>query len=38
MVTVDEAGHIFIWKYNKDHLSEDGVFEPEKKYRVSLNY
>jgi hypothetical protein len=38
MVTVDEAGHIFIWKYNKEFLSEDGVFEPETRYRVSLNY
>ena len=38
MCTIDEAGHIFIWKYTKDYLNEDGIYEPDKKYRVSLNY
>ena len=38
MVTVDEGGHIFIWKYSKDMLTEDGIFEPERRYRISLNY
>ena len=38
MVTIDENGHIFVWKYHKNYLNEDGVFEPEKKYRISLNY
>lgn len=38
MVTVDEAGHIFIWKYDKANISSKEMFEPAHRYRLDLNY
>ncbi|XP_077987498.1 uncharacterized protein LOC144442102 [Glandiceps talaboti] len=36
MITVDNQGYIFVWKYNKKSLSHFGWFEPYKKYRLEL--
>ena len=38
MVTVDDNGHVFIWKYDRGYTDAEGVFEPAYKYRISLNY
>lgn len=38
MVTVDEAGHIFIWKYDKANISSKEMFEPAHRYRLDLLY
>ena len=38
MITIDEAGHIFIWHYDKKYLKENNKFTPAYKYRISLNY
>ncbi|XP_070539084.1 uncharacterized protein [Ptychodera flava] len=37
MVTVDEQGYIFIWRYHKKNLSHFEWFEPYKKYRLELS-
>jgi hypothetical protein len=37
-VSVDELGHIFIWKYDNSFLRpSNGRFKPWKKYRISLD-
>ena len=37
-MTIDEAGHIFIWVYEKKYLQANNKFKPAFKYRISLNY
>lgn len=38
MVSIDEQGHLLIWKYDKNFLNSTGQFEPAFKYRIPLNY
>lgn len=38
LVSVDEAGHLFIWTYHQDHLSPEGKLLPSHKYRIPLPY
>lgn len=38
MLTIDENGHIFIWRYERKFLDANGMFTPAYKYRFSLNY
>ncbi|XP_006816264.1 uncharacterized protein LOC102808216, partial [Saccoglossus kowalevskii] len=37
MITVDNKGYIFTWRYHKRNLSHFGWFEPNKKYRLDLS-
>ncbi|XP_071838803.1 uncharacterized protein [Apostichopus japonicus] len=36
MVTVDTAGNIFVWKYDRNNLSHFGWFRPHQKYSLFL--
>lgn len=38
MLTIDENCHIYIWKYEKKYLDQEGMFVPAYKYRFSLSY
>ena len=38
MVSIDEQGHLFIWKYDKRFMNATGQIEPAYKYRIPLNY
>ena len=37
-MTVDQNGHIYIWKYEKKALTSKQCFEPVGRFRVSLTY
>jgi len=36
-VTIDEAGHLYVWTYSEEFLSE-GIIKPSHKYRIPLDY
>lgn len=38
LVTVDENGHIYFWKYIKEHLTTKQRFEPANRFRIDLSY
>lgn len=38
LVSVDEAGHVFVWTYHVDFLSPEGKLRPSHKYRIPLHY
>lgn len=37
MITVDQMGHIFQWKYNRENKSAFGWFTPYKKYQLNTS-
>jgi len=39
LLSIDELGHIFIWRYEPEYLvSATQMYRPAHKYRVSLRY
>jgi hypothetical protein len=38
IVTIDENGHIFVWKYNAENVTSKQRFEPAAKFRLDLKY
>ena len=39
ILSVDEAGYIFIWKYEVDHFDDSiQMYRPAYKYRIMLKY
>jgi hypothetical protein len=38
LASIDENGHIFIWKYTKEYVTSKQRFEPANKYRLELQY
>ena len=38
LVTVDENGHIYVWKYTQEHLTSKQRFDPANRFRIDLNY
>lgn len=38
LISVDEVGQIFLWKYHPNMVNNKGNFKPTHKYRVSLSY
>ena len=36
LVTIDAAGHLFIWKYSQEYVTAKQRFEPAQKLRIEL--